>query len=324
MQGTHKRPMQSIQHPEWPALDGTTLDQVRVFVMVVESGSFTEAARRLRRAQSAVSYAIAGLERNLGIRLFDRTGRRPVLTAEGAELLPDARRVLAETARLQARAWQLSGGREMRLAVAVDAIAPPELLVELGRGFQAEWPDVALSLRTDVLEAVDELVAQGHCQLGVSGMAARRDDLLDRRLLGEMEVVPVAAPDHPLARHAGPIPTRLARDHVQIVISPRTADPGSDGPNVLAHTTWRVADAATKHALLVAGLGWGTLPRRRVAEDLAAGRLVPLRLETWGDRPIRVALHTVARSDRPLGPAARWLRDHLHQSAERLGLDGGS
>ena len=64
-------------------LDGVSLDQLRTFIAAVDEGSFSAAARKLNRVQSAVSGWVGGLEDQIGVVLFDRTGRFPKLTAEG-------------------------------------------------------------------------------------------------------------------------------------------------------------------------------------------------------------------------------------------------
>lgn len=69
-------------------------DSLRAFVLAVELGSFSAAARKMRKAQSAVSTAIANLEIDTGVELFDRSGRSPVLTKEGRSLLPHAYGIL--------------------------------------------------------------------------------------------------------------------------------------------------------------------------------------------------------------------------------------
>src|SRR5688572_21843779 len=101
-------------------LDGLTLDQMRTFVAVADAGSFRAAAARLARVQSAVSHAIAGLESQLGVALFDRSGHRPVLTEAGRTLLPDVRAALLKVDGLRARARGLGEGVELQLAIAVD------------------------------------------------------------------------------------------------------------------------------------------------------------------------------------------------------------
>ena len=114
-------------------LSALTLDQLRLLVTVAEEGTFSGAARRLHRVQSAVSYGIANLERALGVELFDRSHRRPRLTPTGRGLLGDARQILEATAHLASRAAAVSEGLELDVLLVVDAIVPPGPLVALAR-----------------------------------------------------------------------------------------------------------------------------------------------------------------------------------------------
>ena len=98
-----------------------TLDQLSIFAAVVDCGGFSAAARQLKRSQSVVSYAIANLEDQLQVKLFERHGtRQPRLTEAGAALLMDARRVLSGLDRLRARTRALQQGLEAEIVVAVD------------------------------------------------------------------------------------------------------------------------------------------------------------------------------------------------------------
>lgn len=90
-------------------LDALTLDQMRIFVAIAETGSFRAAAARLSRVQSALSHAVANLKAELGVSLFDRSGHRPVLTPAGRSLLSDARAILLKTDTMRARARGLGG-----------------------------------------------------------------------------------------------------------------------------------------------------------------------------------------------------------------------
>jgi DNA-binding transcriptional LysR family regulator len=85
-----------------------TLDQLRLFVAIVDAGSFSAAARKLRRAQSAVSYGIGNLEKQLDVRLFERNARAPTLTPAGEALLVAARDVLRRVGELGVRAQGLA------------------------------------------------------------------------------------------------------------------------------------------------------------------------------------------------------------------------
>src|SRR5712675_543135 len=101
-----------------PEMGTPTLDQLQVFLTVVETGSFAAAGRRLKRATSAVSYAIANLEMQLGIALFDRERtRKPALTEAGRALLSKARAVSGEIDDLRATVKGLLGGLEAEVAL---------------------------------------------------------------------------------------------------------------------------------------------------------------------------------------------------------------
>lgn len=108
-------------------LDALTLDQMRIFVAIADTGSFRAAATRLSRVQSAVSHAVANLEAELGVSLFDRSGHRPVLTPAGQSLLSDARAILLKTDTMRARARGLGTGVELGLTIALDPQFPPGL-----------------------------------------------------------------------------------------------------------------------------------------------------------------------------------------------------
>jgi DNA-binding transcriptional LysR family regulator len=121
------------------------LDQLRAFIAVVEAGSFSGAARRLERAQSVVSYAVANLESLLGVPLFERGKRRPTLTAAGEIVLADARRLDMLVGQLQAKTAGLRGGVEAEMSLAVDVMFPLGKLVEGLSAFAEAFPTVALS-----------------------------------------------------------------------------------------------------------------------------------------------------------------------------------
>src|SRR3546814_12283689 len=91
-------------------LDGISLDQLRAFIAAVDEGSFSAAARKLYRVQSAVSGWVGGLENQLDVVLFDRTTRFPKLTPAGALLLVDSRHVVSGVDAMKARAKLMAGG----------------------------------------------------------------------------------------------------------------------------------------------------------------------------------------------------------------------
>src|SRR4051812_47331753 len=148
-------------------LDGVTLDQLRTFVAAVDEGSFSAAGRKLNRAQSVVSQTLANLEAQLGVKLFDRSGRYPRLTDSGRALLSDAKAIADGMDGFKARAKTLSEGLEPELSLSIDVMYPMSALTNAVGLFREAFPHTPLRLFVEALGAVIEPVLSGTCHIGV-------------------------------------------------------------------------------------------------------------------------------------------------------------
>src|SRR5918996_4383765 len=303
-------------------LDALTLDQLRTFVAVAEAHGFRAAAGRLSRVQSAVSQAIANLETELGVCLFDRSGYRPALTPEGQALLADARAILLKVDTMRARARGLGEGLELSLAIALDPQFPLGLAAAALKDLHHTHPSVSVWMWTAPLGAAIAALREGRCMLAITAA-----DIPDPRIeLESLSFVPraaVAAPAHPLAvrsRAGEPLTAAELADHLQIVVpDPSALTEGRDF-GVLSPGTWRVGDNETKRALILAGVGWGSLPLWLVEHDLAEGRLVRIAAAEFGQQgETLVRAYLAHRTDQPLGPAARLFRQALLRHIEGSG-----
>jgi DNA-binding transcriptional LysR family regulator len=295
-------------------LDGLTLDQMRTFVTVADAGSFRAAATRLARVQSAVSHAIAGLENQLGVILFDRSGHRPILTDAGRTLLPDVRAVLLKADGLRARARGMGEGVELQLALAVDPQFPLEVAAAALKDLYDAYPSVCVRLLTTPLGASLAALRDGRCSLAITAVELP-DPRIELESLSIVSRAAVAAAAHPLAVRAAsgePLVASELAEFIQIVAEdPSTLTEGRDF-GVLSPGTWRVTDNATKLALIVAGVGWGSLPLWSIRHELAEGLLVRLPAAEFGrEGETMVRAYLAHRSDQPLGPAARLFRQAL-------------
>lgn len=288
-------------------LDALTLDQLRVFVTIADRGSFRAAARSLGRAQSGLSSAIANLEAELRVPLFDRSEHRPVLTEAGVTLLAEARTLLIRADAFRARANSFRQGVEAGLTVALDPLLPLPLLAAVIGRFQSEYPSVRLELETAPMTAALAMVLDGRCDLGLTA-AEEQDPHIGSEVIGEIDgMIPVCHPDHALAGsgETGKWATVDLADHVQIVISDPSARSAGRNFGVLSQRTCRVSDIATKHGLIRAGVGWGNLPLWMVADDIGAGRLARVALAAHrAPEPAPLTLFAIRRIDRQHGPAA--------------------
>jgi DNA-binding transcriptional LysR family regulator len=295
-------------------LDAVTLDQMRAFVAVADTGSFRAGASRLSRVQSAVSHAIGNLEDQLKVMLFDRSGHRPTLTPEGRALLADVRAILLKVDSMRARARGLGKGVELSLAIALDPQFPLGIAAAALQDLHDVYPSVTVQLWTAPLGAAIAALREGQCALAITAA-----DLSDPRIeLEALSFVPraaVAGAAHPLAarsRGGGPLTAVELADHLQIVVPDPSPLTEGRGFGVLSPGTWRVSDNATKHALILAGIGWGSLPLWLIERDLAEGRLVRVAAAEFGPHgETFVRAYLAHRTDRPPGPAAKAFRQAL-------------
>lgn len=282
-----------------------TLDQLRIFLSVHEEGSFNAAARKLGRAVSVVSYGIGALEAQLAVSLFEREGsRRPRLTDAGRSLLASARAVIDHTDDLVARARSIHAGVETEVSIVLDVMVPFGAISSILQDFQQAYPLVDLRLHVEALGAVAALVLQARADIAVAGPVLLDLPELERMEIGSVELVPVAAPDHPLAQLTKIKPGQ-ARSYLQLVLTDRSSYTKGQDFSVMSPRSWRLADLGAKRELLIGGNGWGNMPRHVVEDDIAKGRLKILALPEGASVDYR--LSALWRKDRLPGPATAWL-----------------
>jgi DNA-binding transcriptional LysR family regulator len=292
-----------------------TSDSVEVFLAVLDKGSFSAAARALGRVPSAVSMAIAQLEAELDLPLFDRSGREPKPTEAARSLEPQARLLAAQLKALQVQALGLTQGLENRLTLAI----APELL-------SAPW-SAALStlaqehplLEVEVLAAPQadalEMLHTGRAQLALVFERPSIDGREGFQEVASELLVAVIAPTHPVYVAAG---SRLGEQHLvntrQVVVAGR--DLASRDPRfVFARHTWRSDNALAALSLITAGLGWGWLPRSFVQPHVATGALVEIVFDNLSNG-LDLWVDVVWSRERPLGLGAhRFIR--LIQRADK-------
>jgi len=248
-----------------------TLDQLRVFLAVVDVGSFAGAARRLGRATSVISYSIANLEAQLGVLLFDRKStRKPQLTEAGRGILSEARTITNAINGLRAKVRSLRQDIEAEISLVLDVMMPAARVVDALKAFRVEFQTVSLRLYIEALGAVRQMVLDGTAAIGICGALDEAVAGIERIAVGSVEWMPVAAPDHPLAL-AGRNAPGAGRDHIQLVLTDRSGLTRAQDFGVIGTQTWRLADLGSKHMLLKEGIGWGYIPEPMVREDVDAG-----------------------------------------------------
>ena len=296
-------------------LDGVSLDQLRTFVAAAEEGNFSAAGRRLRRAQSVVSQTLANLERQIGVKLFDRSGRVPTLTDKGHALLAGARAVAKEVDLFKARAKGISGELETELSLVVDSMFPVAVLASAVCAFQLQFPSIPLRLHIEMWEGVADPVLDRRCTIGILGSLSPPPPQFSTERLLTVSGINVVSPRHPLATQRAPIPTAALAEHIHLMHVDSSGVWRTARLGLLTQRIWRLCDLAAMHQFLRTGVGFGMMPLHMVQADLTSGALVKIRVEDDPQEGPAITMSAAYLTNKPPGRAGRWFIDRLKEEA---------
>lgn len=286
-----------------------SLEQIQVFSLVVETGSFSATARRLGKTQSTISSAIANLEIDLGVALFDRSGRNPALTEAGRTLLAEAAAVLERCRSLEAHAASLADANPAALTLAIEV--PYNTVMPVLIDFEREFPYVDLTIRHPVYGDVSDLVRKGEADLGVAFAQPGYPDDLEFVQLGKLIMAHVTHPSHPLAA----LPSVAFADlhaYRHLAFSAH-ANKLPTTEYLRATRTWQAESYLALMEMVRNGLGWATLPRQLIRDALDKGELVELQLAAYPHTDWLVGVDLLRKQSGRRGRAESWLFQRMQQ-----------
>ena len=286
-----------------------TLAQWRALIHVVDAGGYAQAAEQLFKSQSAISYAVQQIEQQLGVKVFERVGRRAVLTATGQLLYRRGQRLLEEAAKLEAAAQRLSAGWEAELHLAVEMLFPTELLLSALAALAETSPHTRVDVVESVLGGTPEALLERRVDLAISPRIPPGflgDALMTVRLIA------VAHPEHALHQLHRPLLLDDLHAARHIVVRDSGARRDDRAVTQDIEQRWTVSHIETSIEAVCRGHGFAWLPHTRIAQALADGRLKPLPLTEGGERA--VALYLILAEPELAGPAALQLKHCLQQA----------
>jgi DNA-binding transcriptional LysR family regulator len=281
-----------------------TLDQLRALDAIEQTGSFASAGEKLHKVPSAISYAVQSLESVLDVALFDRSRRRAALTPAGHRVLSAARELLREAEVFDGVVSSLIQGWEPELHVVVDGALPMHGVIEAMKRFSDADVPTRLRLEVEYQEGVVERFERSGAQLGMAlGFEGNRDDDgYDCVALAPLELVLVAASDHPMVTSDDPQSIRGNSAELVVRDTATVFDEQSKGSFMGSANVVFLSDFHSKRNAILAGAGYGWIPKHFIEQDLAEGKLVPLSFEpnNWVYHP-----QIITRKGIILGKAAR-------------------
>jgi len=278
-------------------------ESLLAFAEAANLGSFTAAARKLGKSQSTISAAIANLEIDLGIELFDRSSRKPRLTEPGRIMLARVTEILAANGRLKLAARELAQGLEPRLTIALSDTYESDRFDATLKELQQRYPDLELECLIAECDDLVALVQEGRAQIGLVEAQAQYPLGIDADSVGApTEIGLFVARNHPLASHQSVNSDEL-RQHralrLSTVRNPLEALPRG--------RSWAAPSYLMLMEMAQNGFGWAPIPRWLV-ERFGAGSLHELSVRGW---PKRVEVDVIWSRLRPLGPVGAWLVERM-------------
>ena len=281
-------------------------EALTAFVEAVACGSFSAAARRLRKSQSTISTAISNLEADLGVALFDRTTRHPTLTPQGEQVLSYVKAILAASDRLDELAISLSDETEARLTFVLSDTLHPDVLEDLLQQFDRRFPHTEFECLIGEDEDVIDLLQKERAQVGlIEARDSYPTEIGSTRLPLQTAMAIYVAPAHPLAAQG-----RVAWDELHSWRELRLSTFLASSLEPAKGQVWSAPNYLLLLSMTVQGLGWCILPCALVEEFAGSGTLVALNIPGW---PRAISVDLLWNKKAPPGKAGSWLRQHLQR-----------
>src|SRR5438270_12649568 len=249
-----------------------TLEQWQALVAVVDAGGYAQAAERLHKSQSSVTYLVQKLESLLGVKAFEIKGRKAVMTASGELLYRRARVLLDEAASLEKAAKSASAGWEAEIRIAAEIVFPAWLLLTCLDKLNAESPHTRIEYYETVIAGTNEMLVAARADLAITAIVPQG---FTGTMLMPLRMILAAHPEHALHKLGRPLTMRDLRAHRQLVIRETDALRATK-TMVEATQRWTVSHISTAIFAASMGFGYGWYPEERIRGELHAGSLKPL------------------------------------------------
>jgi len=289
-----------------------SLEQWRCLAAVVEAGGYAQAAARLHKSQSSVTYAVQKLERMLKVRAFQIQGRKAVLTGVGQMLYRRARTLLDDAGEIERAARKASAGWEAEIGLAVEVLFPTWMMFDCLSRFGTESPQPRIEWLETVIGGTGEALQNGTADLGIT---ARVPTGFSAEPLMLVNFVPVANPKHPLHKLDREITVRDLRKYRHLVVRDSSAQRNKKSESLEVEQRWTVTNLSTSIGAVSRGHGFAWLPQDKIRTELQDGslKILPLR----GGRVRTVQLYLLFADRDAAGPGTLRLAEIVREEVER-------
>ncbi|ENF8747205.1 LysR family transcriptional regulator [Vibrio fluvialis] len=283
-----------------------TLEALHILDAIDRRGSFAAAANELNRAPSSLSYQIQKLEQDLDIMIFDRSGHKANFTDAGKLILERGRAILSATEKLVNDATLLANGWELDITLAFDGIIPIANFFPLVEAL-GNVSKTRIRLQEEILAGSWESLATDRADLLICPRIETLPQDVKAEILGEMEMVWVAASNHYVHKRTGEFDEEARQKYRAIAIADTARDQPAMSVNILQkQPRLTVTNFNAKCQALVNGLGIGTLPKHVAEPLIAEGKLKKIE----GSQGAKMEIIMAWRRNK-IGEAKSWCIQYL-------------
>ncbi|WP_323739432.1 LysR family transcriptional regulator [Acinetobacter oleivorans] len=281
-------------------------ENIELFITVLDTGSFSAAARKLNRVPSAVSMAVANLEAELGYTLFERTPRKVIPTPTALALEPQAR-IISEQLRLfSTHAHELSLGLESKLRIGVVSDVNTKLLFFSIKKLADKFPLLNIEVITAPQDDILNLLYREEISLCLAGSDLNIKMRENLQLVMTETVVATISSSHPLLQEKTKHFSIEELINIRQIVVASSDHEMTDSRSIIGAMYWKTNSLQTAINMVEAGLGWGNFPLSLVQEKISQGHLVLLDFKNTKNH-LPLSIYLIWLQDRPLSKAAREL-----------------
>ncbi len=286
-----------------------TLEAITVLDAIDKRGSYASAAELLNKVPSALSYIVQKLEEQLQVTIFQKQGRRSVLTPAGKNLLKEGRLILEAVQRLTVKTQTIANGWEPKLNIAIDSILQSNVIFSVFNDFLKLHPNIEMDISEEIMNGAWESLVDDKIDMiiGASNPIPKQKGIQTLHLC-DFDPVFVVNPGHPLNRHQKPLSHEVIAKYRAVVAHDTARQWVANTNAVISEDKYfYVPSLEYKINAQLAGIGCGFLPRQRIQKYLDSGELIELQIEQdYQPAPLYLAWKIVNQ-----GKALKTIREML-------------
>ncbi|MDN2480848.1 LysR family transcriptional regulator [Vibrio agarivorans] len=291
------------------------LDSLLAFVTAADKGSFSAAGRHIGKSQSTVSVSVNNLELDLGVSLFDRSGKYPVLTVEGERLYKQAKVLMRQADRIEHYTAAVRDKVENKIKIGLDPLVPFAVIETALEKMAQKFPFTQIQIIKETREKLFEDLGEDRLDFALHLSAEALPDYFEFASVAQLEWACVCSPDCEMA-DLDIVPSELMTTERQILCASMHDHPVLGPVSVLSQSIWLAHEQDDMIRMVEQGIGWAFLPKIMLDERVGMGTLVEFTPDYQKVNQM-YGVDLLWKTNTQYGPVFKYLRELLFEASKK-------